>query len=617
MKNNLITEVERIKEIMGVKSDLPLLTEGRNPWEEMIDFAVNLFKKERPALIRATDNYVDIGLVRLTKTVFNKLQTFLRTRSWDALSDIDARNLGAVLSQDINYVNRLYQEQFRQAMSRLRLSEEDLLKKISNDLGPNPNEQQVQSYLASIFRNPQDPSSFKPAETLAGTMASKIKNRIDEIKAGNFKEEIGSPEGLVKAVGKNVTPPILLAFRQIMGGGLFRSTKKLQQKLDDIVRRIDEKLAQTGGGGSLKKINREVRELFNVIVAMKKTADTDIRYLYDLHITNNPKIPDKVKEELEKEGYVKKIIEYMNEDLANSTLPIIRQKLQRQVESIPFFGGLFRSIAKAATDENYKFLNNIFREQWTSIKRLFNVILYKSPETLEDLVVNFSRTGTWATFVEKAAGYLLLHNAVIPFALATIEGMMTNSEIIKLREEVQALLELCADATLELNCPEEEIKLMKNYTDKQFIDSFLDKVPLLKPFRGEFHVDDLFFFTYLDEVIRFTYDAWHNYLYEDQDIFQKSLQRLKGLQNQYKEQLKLKGIDLDNMEAIRNFRELKNKTYDNSENGFLSLVKDWGQDTTGLKPKLPNGNYRYWDNEWKWVQQGPVPSMGKFEIVEQ
>jgi len=619
MNKNIITEVQRIKEIMGVKSDLILITEAKNPIEEILDSAISFFTKKIPTTIKATDPEVMVGLVRVPRATFDKLTRFLTTRDWTELTDSEAAFLGQVLSQDINYVNSLYQQEFRKVMAKYNLSETDLIKKMNQELPQNPTSADIQNYLAAKFQNPADPSSIKPSFTLSGIVGSKIKNKLTELQnTGKVKEEIASAEGFVKRVGKNVVPPVIIAFKQILTGA-FTSNKKLEEKLDDIFKRIDAKLAEGGGKVSTTKVNREVREIFNTLVAMKKSADFNIKKLYEYHIVNNPKIPEEVKQELIKEKYVEKIIKYANEDLANSTMPIIMRKAQNYVESIPILGGLIRGLAKKAMyKEEYKFLDSMLAEQLVSLKRLGNVIIWNSPQGLEDVIVNYSRTGKWATLGEKAAGYIFVHNIMVPFVLQTIEGWFSNKEIINIREEIKALLELCQDEVLDLQCPDEDIQKLKNYSKDQFWKAFYDRVPVLKPFRQGFQGSDPFFFTYVDEILNFMIDAFDEEVHGDQQTVENLIGKTKELRDRYREQLKQKGIDIDNLSAYRDFKALQNKTYDNSENGFKAYIKDnVGADTSGLNLKLPNGNYQFWDDEYEWVKQGQLSNKGKFQIKAQ
>lgn len=602
---------------MGVKSDLILITEGKNPVEEILDSAISFFTKKIPTTIKATDPEVMVGLVRVPRATFYKLTKFLTTKDWTELTDSEAAFLGQVLSQDSNYVNSLYQQEFRKVMAKYNLSETDLIKKMNQELPDPYTSADILNYLATKFQNPADPSSIKPSFTLSGIVGSKIKNKITELQnTGKVKEEIASAEGLVKRVGKNVMPPVIIAFRQILTGA-FTSNKKLEEQLDDIFKKIDAKLAEGGGKVSTTKVNREVREIFNILVAMKKSADFNIKKLYEYHILENSKIPEEVKQELIKEKYVEKIIKYADEDLANSTMPIIMRKAQNYVESIPILGGLIRGLAKKAMyKEEYKFLESMLAEQVVSLKRLGNVIIWNSPQGLEDVIVNYSRTGKWATLVEKAAGYLFVHNYLVPFALQTIEGWRTNSEIIKIREEIKAYLELCQDGVLDLQCPEEDIKNFRNYSRDQFWKAFFNKVPILKPFREGFQGTDPLFFTYVDEILNFLGDAFDGELFGDQQTVKNLIDKTQALRDRYREQLKLQGVDIDNLQNYEEFRERQNKTYDNSENGFKEYVKDnfTTVDTSGLNLKLTNGNYQFFDEEFEWVKERGMSNKGKFRV---
>jgi hypothetical protein len=213
--------------------------------------------------------------------------------------------------------------------------------------------------------------------------------------------------------------------------------------------------------------------------------------------------------------------------------------------------------------------------------------------------------------------HLAVHNFVIPFIIQTIEGFRENKEIIEIRELITQILELCGDEVLGLNCPEEDIKELKNYTKNQFWQGFYDKVPLLKPFRDGFEVSDLAGFTYVDEGLQFLGEAFEEEVFGDQQTVENILDKTKALREKYRQMLKSKGIDIENIEAYKKAKEVMDRNYDNSPEGFKAYIKDQtGQDTTNLNTTLPNGNQTFWDNEYEWVKQDRLSNKGKWRIKE-
>jgi len=608
MKELLITEINRIHEIMGIKNSKVLILENtKNPFLEIWDTAFNFFKKYEPTTVSPNARVIRLGAIDVPRNTYTAIKTFLTTKNWDLLTPTNARNLGVILSQDTDFVNKIYQSQFRKALDTLKLTEKELIQKIKNDLPPNATTQDIQNYLANLFKNPNDPASEKPAELLSSFLEPKISSRIKDLDSGKFLPEIYNAEGFIRNTGKNLEPPVLKAFREILGGGIFVSTEKLEKRLDEILSKISQKL------DSGVKVNREMRELFNTIVALKKSAGDNVRKLYDLHITNNPNIPKEFKDELEKEDYVKKILDYAQEDLVKSTWPILKQKGDAYFSSVPIIGWLYRAMIGGMKEEG-KTLKNVLTEAAEGVKRTLNVIAWNSPLSMKEAVVNFSRTGKWATLGEKALGYIFLHSFLIPGILARLEGYYKNKKIRELNAQIQEVKEACEAGLID--CSDSDLQLLENYNKDMFWSDFYDNVPLLKIGREGFQASDLLFFTYIDEVSNLLMDADEEMAYGDQDVLDILKQRLTDIQNKTGQELKKVGIDPEKSEEIEQASKMLNQKYDNSETGFKQFIKNSvGADTTGINVKVPgeNNTFTYWGDKYKWIRDG-ASTLGTFEV---
>jgi len=608
MKNLLITEINRIQEIMGIDNSKTLILEAtKNPFTELWSSAINFFKKYEPTNLPINYRSVRLGGIDVPRPTYTAIKNFLNTRNWDLLTRINARNLGTILSQDLDYVNKIYQSQFRTAMDNLKMTEQELIKKINDELPPNASPQDIQIYLRDLFNPTGDPANEKIAELLGAFLQPKISSRIKDFNSGKFVPEIYNAEGFLRKVAKNFELPVLQAFRTIFKN-LFKDTDTLEKKIDEILSKMYQKL-QAG-----KKVNREMRELAMTIVSMKKQADDDIENLYKLHITDNPNIPQKFKDELEKEDLIKQIKTYWNEDLANSTTPILRQKVEQWLSAFPVIGWAVRGLYGATKDG--KTLKNVLLEALEGVRRTFNVIAWNSPTSMKEAVINFSRTGKYATIVEKIAVYLTLHNVLIPMIIARLETYYKNSEVQKLNEQIKQIKEYCALGLI--SCTEEDIKMLDSIKPSDYWQDVLDEVPLLKPFRNGLEIKDIFFFTYLDELSSLLSDADEELAYKEQDVKGLVLSRLTGLKDKLNAELQERGIDPNNEQQVEEASKLINQLYDNSESGFRQYIKNaTGSDTTNLEVKVPGqeGIYTFWDDKYRWKRSG-ASTKGKFELVQ-
>lgn len=596
MEKYLITEVERILEIMGVEPIKNLITEA-NIFQRLLGWGEKFLAGARR--VPGVADELELNGVRVRRFMYDKLMKALRGQiPFSDLTGLEAYNLGKLLSSSKDEADKIYKEQVRKALKELKWSEQQLVSSLRTNVNQNGGD--VRKTLKTMFQDPTNPND-NSGEFLAGLMGNKVQQRIDDLNSGNFKNEIFRPESAWKILLKNFEPSFVKAFREVF----FKYYKKSQEQLEDeITRRLDlieEKLNRVSSDGKVRpqNVGTDMRELFNIIAAWKKSAGDEIGVLLDLHIWNNPKIPQKVKNTLKKTGYVDEFMKHIDEEINQSAWSIFQNTMKSYGKMVPLLNGVIKSFEK----EGYKYLDNLAKDTAESFARIFNYIAYKSPQFPSEILSNSLRSGRNATIAEKIAGYMFIDNVAIPYAIANIEAIIKNDNINKFNETVQIIQELCAAGQLD-NCPsQEEMKQLDNYTREQFNENWVSHAPLYKVFfgqNGEHKWTDALFFTYLDETLNFGKKWRDNTAFDKGDFLENQLKLLKGYQTDVDTWLKEHGIDPQDKGRLEQLRLVMNKQYKPDEANFKKyLIEQGGYDATLVNSQnnLKNGDLYSFDGD--------------------
>jgi len=604
MEKQYITEIERILEIMGVEPSKNLITEA-NIFQKVLGWGEELLTKAKRIPGQSLDE-LEVNGMKVRRLLHDKLLKALRGQiKFSDLTGLEAYSLGRLLSTSKNDAEKIYVEQVRKALKDLKMSEKELITNLKNNI--NQNQGDIRNTLKTIFQDPNNPTD-NSGEFLSGLMGNKIQQRIDDLDSGNFKNEIFRPEAKWKILLKNLEPNSVKALREIF----IKYYRKSQDDLEDeIVRRlnlIEEKLTRVSPDGKVRpqNIGTDVRELFNIIAAWKKSAGDDAGSLLNLHIFNNPKIPQNVKETLKKSGYVEEFMKHMDEEINQSAFSVFGNTLKSYAKTVPFLNGAIKGFEK----EGYNYLQNLAKDSVESVGRIISYITYKSPQFPSEILANSIRAGRNATIAEKVAGYMFLDNFAIPWSIATIEGYLKNSNINKFNETIQIIQELCAAGQLD-NCPsEEEMEQLENYTREQFTEEWMEHAPLYKLFfgqNGEHKWSDVLFMTYLDETYNFIKNWRDSALFEKGDFLEKQIEKLKGYQSEIDTWLKQRGIDPEDKGRLEQMRSVMNKQYKPDETSFKQyLIDQGGYDSTLINSQknLKQGDLYNYDGDNYQFEKG-------------
>jgi hypothetical protein len=604
MEKQYITEIERILEIMGVEPSKNLITEA-NIFQKVLGWGEKILTNAK-RIPGASLDELEINGMKVRRFMHEKLLKVLREQiPFSELTGVEAYSLGRLLSTSKDEAEKIYKEQIRKALKDLKMSEQELITNLKNQINQNGGD--VRNTLKTIFQDPNNPTD-NSGEFLSGLMGTKIQQRIDDLNSGNFKNEIFRPEDKWKVLLKNLESSYVKALREIF----IKYYKKSQDELEDeIVRRLDlieEKLTRVSPEGKTRpqNVGADMRELFNIIAAWKKSAGDEIEPLLNLHIFDNPKIPARVKETLKKSGYVEEFMKHMNEEIYQSAFSVVKNTIKSYAKTIPFLNGAIKGFEK----EGYKYLENLAKDSVESVGRIISYITYKSPQFPSEILSNSIRAGRNATLVEKVMGYLFLDNVAIPWSIATIEGWLKNSNINKFNDTIKIIQELCAAGQLD-NCPsEEEMKQLENYTREQFTEEWMEHAPLYKLFfgqNGERKGSDFLFMTYLDETYNFIKNWRDSALYEKGDFLEKQLEKLKGYQGEIDTWLKQRGIDPEDKGRLEQMRSVMNKQYKPDETSFKQyLIDQGGYDSTLINSQknLKQGDLYNYDGDNYQFEKG-------------
>jgi len=622
MKKQILQEINRIHEIMGLESEKNLLLEQPKFWDDLIKGAREFWDK----LSKSPNSYNNptlykVGNVEIPPNIYTKLKKFLAEpySMLSELTEIESYWLGKILSQDVNKVEQLYQSQIRKTMSKTKASEEELLesiyKKARTDYSGD-----LRLALSHIFSDEQGQIN-NASELLSGILFSKIKNRIYSL-GEDFKIEVFPIESVVKNWIKNNEPAIMKAFREIYFSWVTSFKKKdkdfFSNKIREIESKMQEKLSRVTDEGNPdpQAVNREVRELFNFIVSKKLSGQDNVAALIKLNIDDNPKIPQEVKDELNNMGYVKEIKKRLNKDIVNTTANQFLEAIQANLESFPLAGALLRPIALKIKDRKYQFWNEWLADYGSGLMRFINQAAYKSPFSLDEALARSIGLGRTATFVEKVLAYYLVSNKIIPWLLQSAEGLYTNSEIQRLRLIVQTVKEACETGVLN-PCPVDELEKLQSYTKEQFDKGMREKMPWLKLVKSIGHGD--FFgilksMTWIDDIYSFLNKIYETSIFGDQKIVDIYMEEIKNANLKIEQKLKEMGVDPNDEAQIEKFRKLLNKTYPNTLEGFQNSFIDAGVSVnTGDCVPLGNGKYTFGGNTFIFKQKN-ADGTGVFEM---
>jgi hypothetical protein len=350
--------------------------------------------------------------------------------------------------------------------------------------------------------------------------------------------------------------------------------KLMQAQLDRII--LETNKTTKLGNPTPGVTEYEVGKLVNMIMGLRKTATSEIHSILKKWVIENPQIPQEEKSKfLDNTKYVQL---YMN---------AAKEKINQMLERMTY--------------DYFKAYTKIFKFNKEALARIVRLITFQTPRLLSETVTNAIRNGRNATLIEKGAGWIIMHNIIIPSVVSFIQNTWDNLNRMIDRPEIKKMKIAC-DAAKQMGidvegCPTEEEykKAMASVGWDDFVNQMQEKSPVLRWInlaQGEKFSPwkDPFFWTYWDEIASVAKKI--TYSNEFENVFDKD-QMLKvtdDVKSKVGRKLKELGINAtDNMED--NVIQYRKKLLENQKNKATDSTNNAKQDlpfVTNLKQDTPS-----------------------------
>lgn len=368
MKNNILNEIQRIKEVMRVKPKL--LTEISKLVSSFADYLDDFFKTVQVKTIKNTTD-VMIGNVKTSQRSYDNIIRALNDPTGELLNTLDITTLqalGRIIRQNENLVNLLYKSVIRDFLELTPgATEESLIKLIKDKVDSGEK-------LIEILGEMTDDDYG-----VVNAIFLKISKRIEDFETGKFTTEVSRTLKSGQGV-RSLTADELSAFNKVIE----RKTPKTfigdvttlwRNSLDEIKDRIIE-LSRGFEQDIVDKTPEEVSRLLNAYaVAISRNLD-----LAEI------KLNGAAAEILEKGGLPKEIVTKLKTD-KSAFLETFRIARAADNQSLVT---LVAQTTKEFVLEIFEFVRGVFRLGLdNSILKLFN------PRTS---VGQYFLTNNWATW---------------------------------------------------------------------------------------------------------------------------------------------------------------------------------------------------------------------------
>ena len=368
MKNNILTEIYRIKEVMGVKPRL--LTEVSKLVSSFANYLDDFFKTVQVKPIKNTTDIM-VGNVSTSQRAYDNIIRALNDTTGDLLNRLDITTLqalGRIIRQDDRLVNLLYKSVIKDFLELTPgATEESLIKLIKDKMDSGED-------LFEILGEMTDDDY-----AVVNALIKKFEKRLNDLETKNFTPEVfrtvKSNQGI-----RSLTADEVSEFNKVIE----RKTPKTfigdvitlwRNSLDEIKDRIID-LSKGFEQDIINKTPEEVARLLNAYaVAISRNLD-----LAEI------KLNGAAAEILEKEGLSKDIVNKLKTD-KSAFLDTFR--IARASDNQGFWTLVWQTIKEFAL-EIFEFVRGVFRLGLdNSFLKLFN------PTTS---VGQYFLTNTWATW---------------------------------------------------------------------------------------------------------------------------------------------------------------------------------------------------------------------------
>lgn len=497
------------------------------------------------------------GLGDVEKSEIDDISAALQ-RGDDELSSISGPARGLItriIRNSANLEQQIYEGAILPAAERAGLGEKEFISAISNNAIAES--KTVRQYLLDTFGG---------NELIADVLLSKVQKGIDDIENNKFVESLGwyriveKEQNSIIQTYKKYEPDFLRWARQtfivtlnengmIAQGEILQSQKQLRARINKKLAHIKSMI----GKSKPEEINAELESLIMTCANYSKWSGESLVPMFEQYLEKNKIFKPEDIKLITNKGWYK---------------AIMRDQLRptRIVMGEAFFDSLF-SYLKAVLPINPLGLiemaikgvsftkQNLVKYCIIDLRRTVNLIIFRNPRLVEDIISTHTKAGRWSSIVGFFATYLVFDYWALPYANAAIKLAITNNaEINQLNDQIELYKKKCSELGLE--CA--DLKLLENPNEQTYNELVESQRPFFEFYdemKSRGIIGKLTYpieqFTHIDGVVDFVLTVVGKpLLFGDIRKLNEFNQRLKDSRDKLAKQMKDAGFNPDEYKDV-------------------------------------------------------------------
>lgn len=490
---NLLSEISRIKEVMGVKN---LIVEG--PQDDLIKFIDEVLERVRSTTKeRGVDEYkvegVNIGKDSDRLSFIDNLK-LAKTNGLSSLTDEQVELFYTILKkiEGGKFVETEYSN-FLTKLESQNVTEYDFLKSIYKSLPENYTRPDLENVLNNYFNS----------EVLTALYINKIDTKLTDLpeiikKAEQTKRLIDNGLIDVRAAKIIKNPVYQSALQRSFFRFLPRYVVNYKKNAKEIIDQIDELIGIIAyKTDKNEQFHDEVRKIYDLILNYKKGMEgenSNLKSLFSRYLLDNKivKYDQKTLDEvLTNSPHMRYIIEQAGKDNATAVSNILITRLLANA-------GFGRSLANP--NENVIL---------TGLKRTGYQQIWGSGLSGKEVQYIISKYGTKTYLSGRLQALALWNFLFVPAVWAALDTYVSGGRVEDMNEEIAWLKKQgCEDTKMFSDeiCNSLVPIQKSNFTN--FKEAFLRYMPLVGLTQDETNPGSLFFFSRLDDILIFMWNAY-------------------------------------------------------------------------------------------------------------
>lgn len=583
MKKEILLEINRVHEIMGIKTN-KLLVEGPI-FRKLTTYLDDLFQDADVIKPLVNDpGFFSVNGVRVSDGELRNIRSLISDPDLINVADPKTiKTLGRIISKDTEKVSQLYYDVFDDIFKTKEITEKEFYKKINEKIKAGssiddelerlfPDDIFAQSVFRPTFEGklnlakkgelkPKQPKSIDPTTKQPWESPGYVNEYIGpELSKISKLYEDGKEVALGNAVGRffRQSEPFWSMYFRKWWTAVFQKQEtnilKAKQLISDAITKIQ----------SNQDATRELQQALIQILLVRKNIDFELTTILNKFLKDNPNIP---KENLDAflnstvvgGKKVSDLLDALNVSSRDAATKANKIGGRAYLELVPIFGAIKRS------DSPVNNIINIFRKPAV---RYANMATLKGPTTIFEKIVNSSLRGRnrqlWVKVTEKALIYYIIIPGVITvykalkkqggdFAKVNFYDILskfcknTIPKIDELKDE-KIIKEWCVSI-------EKDISEIEGFAKEEWFTTYMKSLPqdLLagltgQDFKGIWSIIGAP--TWWDDIVNYLWNLWKNSLippYGKPRTLDEleSIKYLDTVREKYRKELIALGIDPD------------------------------------------------------------------------